>query len=300
MTNVRWNSPRWGAKPSHVAVVADVRLDRVRLLVALYSTIWCAVRLPHHLELADLPDERWVPVGVLGALDAPPAGWLAPPVLLATVVLGVAAARGRAARAVLPMWAVGVLLTATWGSSWGQLFHTENLLVLHAGLLALAAVVRLDATTTLRAMAVVTAAAYVVAGIAKLRISGWDWIAGDVLRDQVAFDNLRKAVLGAPTSPLGTRLVDVAWPWPALALATTAVELGAPLALLGRRAAAWWSGAAWLFHVGVLALMAIGFPYQLAGVAFAPLLPVERLRLPNVARRWTARLATAGRAAAAP
>lgn len=35
-------------------------------------------------------------------------------------------------------------------------------------------------------------------------------------------------------------------------------------------------GATWTSHVGVLALMAIGFPYQLAGIAFASLFPVER------------------------
>lgn len=265
------------------------RLDRVRQLVAAYSAVWCAVRLPHHLALADLPDARWVPVGVLAPFDAPTPDPLVVGVLLATVVLAVAATTRQAPRIVTPLWAAGLLLTATWASSWGQLFHTENLLVLHAGVLAVAAVSRrLDATATLRAMAVVTAVAYVVAGVAKLRGSGWAWLAGDVLREQVAFDNLRKAVLGAPTSPLGTRLVELAWPWPALALATTVVELAAPVALAGRRAALVWSAAAWVFHLGVLALMAIGFPYQLAGIAFAPLLPVERLRVPRVLRRWSA------------
>lgn len=273
------------------------RLERVRLLVAAYSAVWLAVRLPHHAGLADLPDARWLPVGVLGALDAPPPDAVVLPVLGVAVLLAVAAAVGRHAAVVLPMWALAVLLTATWGSSWGQLFHTENLLVLHALLLAGGAVARLDPSTTLRAMAVVTAAAYVVAGVAKLRGSGWAWLAGDVLRDQVAFDNLRKAVLGAPTSPLGTRLVGVGWPWPVLAVVTTAVELGAPLALAGRRGAVVWSAAAWLFHVGVLALMAIGFPYQLAGVAFAPLLPVERLDWQRRASRTT-RAAASVRSAA--
>lgn len=269
--------------------ISGRRLELVRSLVVVYSAVWCAVRLPHHLGLVDLPDARWVPVGAFAPLDAPPPDALVVAVLLATIALAVAAATRRAPRVVTPLWAAGLLFTATWASSWGQLFHTENLLVLHAGVLAATAITRRpDPAFVLRAMAIVTAVAYVVAGLAKLRGSGWAWLAGDVLREQVAFDNLRKAVLGAPTSPLGTALVDLAWPWPALAVATTAVELGAPLALAGRRAAAVWSGAAWLFHVGVLALMAIGFPYQLAGVAFAPLLPVERLRIPRVLRRWSA------------
>ena len=62
----------------------------------------------------------------------------------------------------------------------------------------------------------------------------------------------------------------------------------APLALLVRhRLRAVWIASAWLFHVGVLALMAIGFPYPLAGIAFASMVPLERLaaRVPVLARR---------------
>jgi hypothetical protein len=49
------------------------------------------------------------------------------------------------------------------------------------------------------------------------------------------------------------------------------------VALLGRRWRTAWVAAAWLFHVGVLALMAIAFPYQLTGVAFAAFFRLERL-----------------------
>jgi hypothetical protein len=59
-----------------------------------------------------------------------------------------------------------------------------------------------------------------------------------------------------------------------------AVELGAWLALAGGRWRTAWVVAAWLFHVGVLALMAILFPYQLSGVAFAPFFPLERIARP--------------------
>ena len=61
------------------------------------------------------------------------------------------------------------------------------------------------------------------------------------------------------------------------AIATMGVELGAPIALLGRRSAVGWSVMAFGFHVGITVFMAILFPYQLLGVALAPLLPVERL-----------------------
>jgi hypothetical protein len=180
------------------------------------------------------------------------------------------------------VWAATILLVATYVSSWGQLFHTENLLVLHALVLAAWALAPrpVDPVTVLRALVVVVVAAYVVAGVAKLRGSGWDWLEGDILRNKVAFDNLRKSVIGAPASPFAETALGAGWLWSPLAVLTLVVELGAPVALLGRRWATSWIVAAWAFHVGILAVMAIGFPYQLLGIAYAPLLPLERIRLP--------------------
>jgi hypothetical protein len=58
-------------------------------------------------------------------------------------------------------------------------------------------------------------------------------------------------------------------------LAALAVELGAPVALLGGRWRDAWVASAWLFHVGIAATMAIAFPYPLSLVAFAPFYAVE-------------------------
>jgi hypothetical protein len=274
-----------------VSADLDRRLTAVRAVVAGWSVVWLVVRLPHNLGLADLADRRWYPVGVLAPLDAPPAAWLARAVIVAAVPLGVLAAAGWRPRVVVPAWAVALLLVGTYVSSWGQLFHTENLLVLHALVLAVAAVLgrdRLDSRTVLDALVVVAVAAYVVAGVAKLRGSGLDWFEGDILRNKVAFDNVRKAVIGAPASPFAASAVSSGWLWPPLAALTMVVELGAPVALLGRRWAMAWVASAWAFHVGILALMAIAFPYQLLGIAYAPLLPLERLRLPSLRGRWIA------------
>ena len=267
-------------------MIAARRVRVVTVLVAGWSAVWFTVRLPHDLRLTALPARQWVGVGVLAPFDGPPPASVAAAVLVAAIPLAVAVASGWRARVTTPAWAVALLLTATYISSWGQLFHTENLLVLHAVVLAVLA--GREPRLVLQVLAVVTVATYVAAGIAKLRGSGWAWFDGEVLRDKVAFDNLRKTLLGADASPLGTALVRHQWPWPPLAFLTMAVELGAPLALLGRRWAAGWAAAAWGFHVGVAALMAITFPYPLVGVAFAPLLPVERLRLPRVTSRWSA------------
>jgi hypothetical protein len=126
-------------------------------------------------------------------------------------------------------------------------------------------------------MALVTVVAYVLAGIAKLRNGGGDWLVGDVLRNQVAFDNLRKELLGAWHSPVGGWVVQFAWLFPPLAVATVVVELGAPVAFLGGRWRTAWVLAAWAFHVGIALLMWISFPYQLLGLAYAPFFRVERL-----------------------
>jgi hypothetical protein len=263
-------------------VDAERRLHAVRAVVAGWSVLWLVVRLPHHVGLADLPDRRWYPVGILAPLDRPPAAWLAGAVIAIAIGSGVAAAAGWRPRATVPVWAAALLLVGTYVSCWGQLFHTENLLVLHALVLAGWMLARrpVDTRTVLAALVVVLVAAYVVAGIAKLRGSGWAWFEGDILRNKVAFDNLRKAVLGSSTSPLASGAVGADWLWPPLAALTIVVELGAPVVLLGRRWAAGWIAAAWAFHAGILVLMAIAFPYQLVGVAYAPLLPLERIRLP--------------------
>ena len=201
-----------------------------------------------------------------------------------------------------------MLLLATLDSSWGQIFHTENLMVLHVGIVALApgaadalALGRRSPASRppddgygwpVRLCAVVVVITYVVAGLAKLRYSGLGWADGAALRHLVAYDNLRKKLLGDSYSPVGTWLVGYGWVFPALAAATLTVELGAWTAFLGQRWRTAWVAAAWMFHVGVLALMAILFPYQLSGIAFAPFFRLERLaewlaNLPSVSDRMS-------------
>jgi hypothetical protein len=212
--------------------------------------------------------------------------------------VALAAALGWRWRATGPALAVLALVLLTYVNCWGHVMHTEHLLVLH--LVVLAAAPAADAWALprrprgagptavagapaagrygwpVRLVSLVTVLTYLLAGVAKLRASGWGWAEGDVLRNQVAHDNLRKAVLGSPWSPVGGWLVGSGWVWPPAAALTLAVELGAPLVLVWRRLRPWWAGAAWGFHVGVLVVMAIVFPYPLSGVAFASLFRLER------------------------
>lgn len=303
----RATRPSGGHAARFFAPAPPQRLAMLRILVGTYGVAWSLVRLPEHLRHIDQPATRWQPIGVLSALGNPLPDGLVLTLAVATPLLGLAYAAGWWFRASGPAFAVSLLALATLDSSWGQIFHTENLMVLHVGIVALApsadalAIGRRQPTTPaprrgaanadvggstvegfrygwpVRLAAVVVVIAYMVAGLAKLRVAGLGWVDGDVLRNLVAHDNLRKELLGDAHSPFGVRLVGVAWVFPPLAVTTLAVELGAWVALLGGRWRTAWVIAAWGFHVGVLALMAILFPYQLSGVAFAPLFRLERL-----------------------
>jgi hypothetical protein len=87
--------------------------------------------------------------------------------------------------------------------------------------------------------------------------------------------------------------VQFGWLFPPMAIASVFVELGAPVVLLGGRWKTAWVGAAWGFHVGVLALMAILFPYPISGIAFVSMLPVEKLADRVTGRRHLSRPETA-------
>ncbi|MEL7207060.1 MAG: HTTM domain-containing protein [Actinomycetota bacterium] len=287
------------------------RLALVRILVAGYGVVWLIVRFPHLVDVADFASSRWRPVGVLAPFDQPPAAGLM--LLLAAVAVGAGTAvlLGWRHRVTGPVFAVALLVVTTWRTSWGQIFHTENLLVLHVLVLALvpaAAAWSLDARRLgppakaegrfgwpVRVMALATVAAYFVAGVAKLRYGGWAWLDGDVLAHQVAYDNLRKAAVGSVTSPLAGPMLGASWLFTPMAFGSLAVELGAPLALLSARWSRWWAAAAWVFHLGIVVIMVIVFAYPLSGVALVPVLLAHGtdVPLPGVRRTlrdaWTTR-----------
>jgi hypothetical protein len=195
-----------------------------------------------------------------------------------------------------PVFALLLLWVTSYRSSWGMKFHTENLFVLHVLLLGFAPAA--DALSfdqrrgaigkvpnephgrygwIARAMGVITVITYVLAGIAKLRVSGWEWASGEILRQHIAYDNLRKIELGSLHSPLGVWLVSWSFLFPALGWLTLLLELGAPLALFGRKLALWWSLLVWTFHVGVALTMAIVFPYPLTFVAYLSFFRLEQI-----------------------
>ncbi|MDX2088961.1 MAG: HTTM domain-containing protein [Kofleriaceae bacterium] len=278
------------------------RLAAVRMLVGTFALLWVAGRLAESYAVAKLPAGHWKPIGITRLLDAP----LPPTVTLVlgivTVLLLLAFVLGAWFRWLAPLAALGLLWVITYRNSWGMVFHTENVLVLHVIALALAPSAdawsidraagrgraAIDATRgavapastgygwVLKLLVAITVVTYVLAGIAKLRIAGTAWLDGEQLRNHIAVDNLRKALLGDSFAPLATPFLDHPSGFTVFSVLTIVLELGAPVALLGGRVARLWALSAWGFHVGVVLLMNIWFPYPLLGIAYVALLHAER------------------------
>lgn len=282
------------------------RLAILRMIVGGFALGYLVVMWPNLTSVASFSDQRFEPTGVVSVLNAPLPTDIARLLVVAAIFAGVTFVAGWRYRISGPAFALLLFWVLTYRNSFGQIFHTENLLLLHVVILAVAPAAdahSLDSRGRLTAMpdgrygwpvllmCVVTALAYFISGETKLRNAGIDWLDGENLRNYVAYDNLRKIELGDPHSPLAEWVLPHAWLFTPLALFTLAVELSAPLALLHRGIARAWVAAAWLFHTGILALMAIIFPYPLLGVAFAPFFPLERFRfrLPQRLRPRAAR-----------
>lgn len=262
-------------------------LGRLRVLVCGFALGYLLIRMPAFFSAAAFDGRRFEPAGLAVLLDEPLPVPLARALILLAAVAGAAACAGWRYRWTGPAFALLFLWVTTYRNSWGQVFHTENLLVLHVIVLAMApaaAALSLDARRRpppaagvafgwpVRLMSLLTVITYVLAGVAKLREAGFGWATHEVLRNHVAYDNLRKLLLGDTHSEFGGWLVRHGEVFGPLAVITLVVELGAPLALSSRRVAWLWVAAAWLFHIGILAAMAIVFPYQLSGIAYASFL----------------------------
>jgi hypothetical protein len=268
------------------------RLALLRVLTGGFALVLLVARLPSYTNVAGFVRAEFVPTGIVQlCLRAPLPSELVIALACLAPILAVPFVLGFAYRVTAPLFAVVLLWVTTYRNSWGMLFHTENLLILHVIVLAAAPAAdafSLDARGRTppatsgaygwpaRAMTWITATCYVLAGLAKLKLAGPVWLEGGLLRAQVAYDNLRKIELGSSYSKLGAALVHHEAPFLVFAVLTVALEFGAPVALFGRRAALVWVAAAWGFHIGVEALMAIPFPYQLSLVAYAAFFDVER------------------------
>lgn len=283
------------------ATAPPERLAAFRIAVGIFAVTYLTIRFPVFWGLADKAPSAFAGVGPLAWRDDPLDDAFVRGALALALTSGVAMTLGFRHRISGPLFAVSVLLLTAYRSSWGQLLHFENLFTLHVLLLAAfpaADAWSLDARRTggrrrdpttyglaLQLACLCVVVTYVIAGIAKLRLGGTEWALGDTLRNHIAYSAVRLDLLGADGSPLAGPVVRNAWLLPPMALISVVIELAAPIALVGPRLRNVWVAAAWAMHLGIFALMLIGFPYPLFLVAFAPFFALERL-VGRVVPRW--------------
>ena len=295
MTDVVELPPATRQFPIVDAVAPAERLAMFRILTAVFALAYLVIRLPVFLQLGDRSN-GFEGVGLAALLDAPVPSAVIDATVAVTLLAGLGSIIGWRFRVVGPLFAFGMLALGSYRGSWGQLLHFENLMVLYLLIVALAPSAdawsldsrrrrdgdRLSVESTaygwpLALASLVLVITYVIAGVAKLRYGGLEWVFGDTLRNHVAYSAARLDLLGGSPAPFAGWGVRTEWIWPWVAAAAILIELSAPAALFGGRIRTAWVVAAWLMHIGILVFMLIGFPYPLFLVAFAPLYRIERL-----------------------
>lgn len=289
------------------------RLAAFRIVLGVFVMCYFAIRLPVFVELRDRSADRFDAAGLFRLLDQPLSDTVLALALVVVFASGLSFAAGWHFRFTGPLFALVVLVLTTYRSSWGQLLHFENLfvlLLLVVGFSRAADTWSLDTRHRpapppsvsygwpLQLCCLVVVTTYAIAGVAKLQLGGSDWIFGDTIRHHVAYASVRLELLGERGSPLAGPAVRQAWLFTPMALATLVIELSAPVVLWWRRGRWVWCVAAWAMHVGIFALMLIGFPTPLFGVAFAPFFAIEQpvQRAITVWRRSAQRVAERERA----
>jgi len=229
---------------------------------------------------------RFDGVGILQPLTAP----LPSVVLVTAVVLAVSClvatgltslGVGHQRPLVTIIGAASMLLVTTHRSSLGQILWFDVLMVLHVLVIA-AHVALVESRSTddaevgriagwsVRLAALITVSTYVVAGVAKLRIGGVEWITGEALERHLSYTAARAEVLGGRPSPFANWALASPLPSRPFAMLTIGLELGAPLALTHRRAAWVWSALTWTMHAVIAATMFVIFHWPLLALAFVP------------------------------
>ncbi len=276
------------------------RLAALRLVLGIFSLGYLLPRVGMFREISRQATDLFEPVGVVSWLQAPLPPMVFDGLLVATLLANIAFLLGWRYRVSGPLFGLLLLMTMCYRNSWSMIFHNDNILVLHAlilGFVPAADAWSLDSrrstkpgswlfgTTAgqnwqygwpIRLMMAVATAPYILSGIAKLAgPTGIGWITGEVMRDQVAIDALRKIVLGGSSSKAIYLLYSQTGLFMLLGLITMVVELGAPFALASRKWAMRWAVVAFLMHWGILLMMDITFRYQLSGAMYACFFPAE-------------------------
>jgi hypothetical protein len=275
------------------------RLAVLRILVGAFAFWLVGSHYSMWVEIGRSNPSLFAPVGPVALLRHPLSPELNQALIVAALVANVLFVLGWRHRFTGPAFAALLTWVISYRLSWSMIYHSMNLVALHAlvlGFAPAADALSLDARRlaasaadrspegawpygfAIRLLCAVTALAYFVTGLAKVASPmGWSWATGEVIRSQVAADALRKEVLGETGGPLFHLLYGHVWLFTVMGVMTFVVELGAPLALLNKRAGQLWAAVAFMMHWGILFIMGITFRYHLSGVLYAPFFDVERL-----------------------
>jgi hypothetical protein len=276
------------------------RLALMRILVGLWTLRYVGKRRRMLRRIVRSDPALFRPVGPVRPLTRPISPAAADALVHANQIATAAFVLGWRHPVSGPLYGASLLLLLSYRTSWSMIYHSNNVLVLHALVLGLAPsadALSLDSRRRpapkpswsygwpLRLMNATTVATYFLAAVAKLKGPlGWRWATGEALRSQVEADALRKQLLGVAPPALASRMHDHVAVYRALAVGSMLIEAGAPLVLVHRRLAQLWALGAFGMHWGIFAIMRIRFRYQMAGLIFAPFFELERL-LPRAGRR---------------
>ncbi len=276
------------------------RLALWRIAVAGFVAVYATARSPVFVALTRRSAAELDPVGPWFFLDNPLADGPVIGLLVVTVAGAALVAGGVAHRVTGPMFGLATLGLLAYRSCFGQILWFEHLIALHAlvvGFSPAADAWRAGRWTTgpsepstrygqpLRLGALLTLATYWLAGLAKLRIGGSEWFAGETLANHIGFSARRLEVFGERGPLLAGEAVALG-PWLAIAAAgAVLLELLAPVAMFGGRWRTAWIVGIVLMHAGIALTMSVVFPYHLTAIGLVPLVEAA----PSRWRWWPGR-----------
>jgi hypothetical protein len=281
------------------------RLALLRILLGAYTLYYVGRRYSLFMRIAATDPTLFKPVGVASNLKQPIPVTVFRKILLATLLANVAFMLGWRHKYTGPLFASLLLWVLCYRNSWSMIYHSDNVIVLHAiilGLTPAADALSLDSFKRVMAeapgdnasppqsdwcygwpiqlMNTVTVIIYFLSGVAKVMGPlGWKWATGESLRSQVAVDGLRKEMMGEGAASLAFTLYDKVSLFRILAIGSMFLELLAPAILLDKRVARLWAFGAFLLHWGIYFVMKITFRYQMSGLLFVSFFDIERIAI---------------------
>ena len=274
------------------------RLALLRIFTGGFVLLYLLSRFDILTRITQVDPSQFAPVGLLQWMPSP----LSPNQFLLffwlLLILNITYMIGWKFKYTGPAFAILQLLFFTYYNSWSVLTHQSNTLVLQIliiGLVSAADSLSFDAWRAkitkgvesqrehwqygwpIRLICAATLMTYFLSGTTKVAEGiALEWANGTALRSQIAIYTIRQDLLGVDTSSLFHLLYPYEELFLFFGIATLVLQLGAPLALFGKRLGMIWAIMAWMMHWGTFLLVGITFIYQMSGLVFLPFFDIEK------------------------